>query len=138
MTGSVSCDRIVLDSFALLRFFQKEEGHETVADILSGIEERGARVMLNVINLGEIAYIVQRRLGERRKMETLMHVRRLGVEILPAPERLVFRAAGIKARYPLSYADAFVVASAVEQGASIVTGDPEFRAVAHLAPVTWL
>ena len=37
-------------------------------------------------------------------------------------------AATIKARYPISYADAFAVATAIRHDAPLVTGDPELRA----------
>ena len=42
----------------------------------------------------------------------------------------VKEAARIKAKGGLSYADAFVLALAVEIGAPLVTGDPEIRAAA--------
>jgi ribonuclease VapC len=47
-------------------------------------------------------------------------------------------AAHIKARHPVSYADAFAVALAQEYGATVVTGDPEVRAVESLINVDWL
>jgi ribonuclease VapC len=47
-------------------------------------------------------------------------------------------AARIKARFPISYADAFAVATAIRMGAAILTADTEFRAVEHLVPIDWL
>jgi ribonuclease VapC len=44
----------------------------------------------------------------------------------------------IKARYPLSYADAFATAAALRMNAAILTGDPEFRAVRDLVPIEWV
>jgi len=44
----------------------------------------------------------------------------------------------VKAQHPVSYADAFVVATAVEYSATIVTGDPEFKETESLAAVLWL
>ena len=38
----------------------------------------------------------------------------------------------------LAYADAFAVATALALSGVIVTGDPEFTAVADLVPVEWL
>ena len=51
---------------------------------------------------------------------------------------MVFKAAEYKAQYSISYADCFVLASAIEQKAAIVTGDPEFRKVEHLADIIWV
>ena len=50
----------------------------------------------------------------------------------------VLAAARIKAGYPISYADAFAVASAQREKATLVTGDPELRAVEHLVPILWI
>ncbi|MEW6298677.1 MAG: hypothetical protein AB1671_13150 [Thermodesulfobacteriota bacterium] len=44
----------------------------------------------------------------------------------------------MKARFPVSYADAFVVSTAVRLNAMVVTGDLEFHAVAHLIEILWL
>jgi hypothetical protein len=44
----------------------------------------------------------------------------------------------VKAQFPLSYADAFAISTALRSQAMVVTGDPEFRAVAHLVEILWL
>ncbi|NOZ50709.1 MAG: type II toxin-antitoxin system VapC family toxin [Chloroflexi bacterium] len=50
----------------------------------------------------------------------------------------VLAAAKIKAHYPVSYADAFAIAAARELGCPLMTGDPEFKKVAHLVEIVWL
>lgn len=50
----------------------------------------------------------------------------------------VLEAARIKALHPLSYADAFAVATAARFGATVVTGDREFEAVEGIVPIEWL
>lgn len=47
-------------------------------------------------------------------------------------------AAEIKARFPLAYADAFAVATAIRHNARIVTGDPEFAQVSDMVEIVWL
>ena len=51
---------------------------------------------------------------------------------------VTLEAAHIKASHPLSYADAFVVAVAINQKAIVLTGDPEFESVETLVNVEWL
>lgn len=131
-------NRYLLDSFALLRFFQKEAGGDRVRAILEEVRDGTARALLNVINMGEVIYTVQRRFGQQSKLEVVMNIDRLGIEILPVPNDLVFRAAELKARFPMSYADTFAVASAMEHDATLVTGDPEFRQVEHLVNIIWI
>jgi uncharacterized protein len=43
-----------------------------------------------------------------------------------------------KAHHRLSYADAFVAASAQRNGAALLTGDPEFRALEGELHIEWL
>jgi ribonuclease VapC len=128
----------LLDSFALLRFIQKETGHERVKAILDDSQKGSACAMLNVINMGEIIYTVQRRFGLQHKLDVVMNIRRLGIVILPATNALVFSAAELKARFAMSYSDTCAVASAIEHNATLVTGDPEFRQVENLVKILWI
>lgn len=129
---------LLFDSFALLRFFQKEPGGDKVRDLIRRAIDEGTPRLINAINLGELTYITQRRFGDQKKLEMLAHIHRMEFTILPCPNDLIFRAAELKARYPISYADAFALASAVEHGATLVTGDPEFRKVEHLVGIVWV
>lgn len=129
---------LLFDSHALLKLFQKEAGHEKVARLLVQAKESGTPKYLNAINLGEIVYSTKRAFGDQKKIEVLAHVERLGFRILPVPNDLIFRAAEYKASFSMSFADCFALASAVEHGAILVTGDPEFRAAEHLVKIAWV
>ncbi len=130
--------RYMFDSHALLAFFQKEEGAKTVGDILQKALKQQLDLLICVINLGEIIYITKRRFGDKKKLEILSRVHQLGFKVLPAPEILVFKAAELKAEYPISYAYCFTLACALEHSAILVTGDPEFKKVAHLVSIHWI
>jgi len=130
--------RYLFDSHALLAFFQNEEGAETVAEILQRAMKEGLDRLICVINLGEIVYVIKRRFGDSKKLEVLARVHQLGLKVIPVPEYLVFKAAEIKAEYPISYADCFALACAMEHSATIVTGDPDFKKIAHLVSIDWI
>ena len=58
-------------------------------------------------------------------------------------ERIALTAARIKAtyskaKYPLSYADTFAIATAIDRDAAIVTGDPEMRNVESIVKILWI
>ena len=130
--------RYLFDSHALLAFFQEEKGTEVVAKILRRALKQRLDRLICVINLGEIIYMTKRRFGDNKKVEILGRVHQLGFKILPALEALVYKAAELKADYPISYADCFALACALEQSAILVTGDPEFKKVAHLIDIQWI
>ena len=88
-SGIKPVNNYLLDSFALLRFIQKEPGNEPVKAILENVQTGKACAMLNVINMGEIIYTVQRRFGLQFKLDVVMNISRLGIVILPATNDLV-------------------------------------------------
>jgi len=128
----------VFDSFALLKFFQKEKGYEKIGQLLEEIKKSGGVKYINAVSLGEIIYSTKREFGDQKKIEVLANIERLTFVVLPVPNPLIFQAAEYKAQYGISYADCFVLASALEHHAKIVTGDPEFKKVEHLAEVVWV
>lgn len=128
----------IFDSHALLKFFQKEPGHEKVVRLLMEIKKAGSPKYLNAINLGEIIYSTKREFGDQKKLEALANIERLNFTILPVSISLIFQAAEYKAQYSISYADCFTLVSAIEHKAAIVTGDPEFEKVKRLADIYWV
>ena len=128
----------IFDSYALLKFFQKEKGYEKVVHLLEEIKNAGATKYINAINLGEIIYSTKREFGDQKKLEVLANIERLNFTILTVSNNLIFQAAEYKAQYSISYADCFILASAIEHKAIIVTGDPEFKKVEHLVDIIWV
>jgi len=128
----------VLDSFALLAYLTDEPSAARIEKLIEDAKKGKYRLLLPLINLGEILYITERRGGVAKAQDTLALLRQLPVEILPADEQAVFSAAHVKANYTLSYADAFVVAAAQKESATVLTSDPEFQSVKELIAIEWL
>lgn len=79
---------------------------------------------LHIINLGEIFYRVYRLAGLKKAEDIIEKIRLLPIKIVSVSDGAVMEAAEIKGKYPISYADAFAVATALQTGATLVTGDP--------------
>ena len=108
-----------LDSWAVLRWL---EGDEPAAARVEAAMP--SRPVMSWINLGEVAYIVERRAGVARARRVVRELRpRLTLD-LPSEAR-VLEAAHLKAGYAMAYADAFAVATAIAHGATLLTGNPE-------------
>lgn len=129
---------IVLDSFAVLAYLQAEKGAQQVKELLHQAANGQLSVQMTVINLGEVYYITSRVYGQERAEEVLAMLKHLPIKLVVADEELTLEASRIKAKHPLSYADAFAVALAQRHGVSVVTGDPEFSCVENLISVKWL
>jgi ribonuclease VapC len=128
----------VLDSYALLAYFNAEAGGIRVEQVLRNAQRGICRVWLSLITLGEVLYITERERGLQQAHELLAALQQLPIGILEIDQEAVLAAAHVKAHYRLSYADAFVVAAAQNFNARILTGDPEFASLTALAQVEWL
>jgi predicted nucleic acid-binding protein len=108
-----------LDSWAVLAWLEGEEpGASRVEEALA------SRPIMSWINVGEVAYVLERRAGADRSREVVRELRRLLRLDLPTDER-VLEAARVKAGHRMAYADGFAVATALAHGAALLTGDPE-------------
>ena len=119
----------VLDSFAMLAYFQAESGGPIVRDLVQAARDQTGTLFMSMINVGEMFYIALRRRGPQRAEEMLADFRALPITLCAATDERVLAAAHIKAEFALSYADAFAVGLARELDATLVTGDPEFESV---------
>ncbi len=128
----------VLDSFALLAYFGAEPGGPQVKAVLARARDRSVDAALTIVNYGELVYITEREQGEVAARKVIAAVDQLPITVVDADRRLTFAAAHIKAHYRLSYADAFAIALTQQTQATLLTGDPEFRAVERLITVAWL
>ena len=128
----------VLDSFALLAFFQQEVATETVEAILNRSRKGEARLLITTVNLGEVAYRILRRFGLEKVQEVLARIQEYAVEIVDVDYELALAAAYLKGTYTMGYADCFAAALSQQESATLVTGDPDFRQVEDFIPVEWL
>ncbi len=129
---------VVLDSFALLAYLEEEQGARQVKGLLHQAVAGKLEVHMTYVNLGEAYYITARTYGGERAEEALTMIGYLPVRMVAADRKLTMAAARIKAKYPVSYADAFAVALAKLKRVPVLTGDPEFRRVEELVSVMWL
>ena len=120
----------VLDSWAVLRFLEDSHPAATAVDDL--LEH--SRPLMSWINLGEVHYVLRRAAGEDAAVETIRDLR-ARIDVRLPDESQVLTAARIKADNPMSYADAFAVALALDSDAEVWTGDPEI--LVENAPWRW-
>ncbi len=130
--------RYVLDAYALFTHFGYNPGGEQVDEMLEAAQVEACELYLSEISLGELVYRIERALGKERAMETLAVVQQFAITRCAAYWPRILAAARVKARHPISYADAFAVSLAQEMEAPVVTGDPEFECAEELIPVVWL
>ncbi|MCL4532465.1 MAG: type II toxin-antitoxin system VapC family toxin [Actinobacteria bacterium] len=130
--------KYVLDSYALLAHLRDEPAAAHIRTFLDRAQRGECLLYVSVINLGEILYRTEREYGSDRAGEVLRGIEVLPISLVAAGADLAIDAAHVKARYPIAYADCFAVALAQREGATVVTGDPEFRWVETIVDIEWL
>lgn len=128
----------VLDSYAVLTLLRDEPGSDFVAALFQRAQRDEIAVLMAWVNVGEVAYIVERRWGRGRLIEMLGTLEATAVRFVPAGRELALGAARIKAAHPLAYADAYAAALAIQERAVLVTGDPEFRSLGADPVIHWI
>lgn len=119
--------RYVLDANALLGFLEDRAGIAAkVEHLLEQGQRRDSPLFMSAINWGEVFYISWRRHGETKARQAESHLQELPVLLIPADMQRATRAAALKQRHNIGYADAFAAEIAMERGAWLVTADPEF------------
>jgi len=76
------------------------------------------------LDLGEVAYQLERRHGHPEAADVVRRLRSALILDNVSPER-VLAAARLKAEHPIAFADCFAAATAAACGSTLLTGDPE-------------
>jgi predicted nucleic acid-binding protein len=133
---------MVLDAHALMVLFNDEPGAEEVEKILLKAESGNPRLLMSVINWGEIYYSILRGASQEIADSKSHEIAGMRIELVPVDARdldLVREAAVFKATKKMSYADCFAAALAKIRDAELVTGDRDFKAVEDdLKKIRWL
>jgi ribonuclease VapC len=130
----------VLDSWALMAFLQDEPAAGEVEKLLLKAAENKHKLLLCVVNWGEIYYAIARTEGEAVADQKAADLATLAIELVPVSNdlQLVREAAKLKASKKMAYADCFAAALAKLRNVEVVTGDPEFNEVEAEVKVAWL
>jgi predicted nucleic acid-binding protein len=131
----------VLDSWALIAFFQDEPAAEEVEKLLVAAEAGTHKLLLSVVNWGEIYYNTTRAVSQEAAEVAAKEIAGYRIELVGVDDKnleLARQAAIYKATRRMSYADAFAAALAKVRGAELVTGDREFKTVESEIRIGWL
>ena len=118
----------VLDAWILMAWLKDQP---PAADTMEGLWQAASRgdcrLIVNVVNLGEVYYLTAKAKDVETAETVLEEILSFPLEVWSVPDSLVFEAARLKARFPISYADAFAAATARQAAAPLVTGDSDLR-----------
>lgn len=128
--------RYVFDANALVGWFEDREGTAgKIERLLDEALRLDVPVLMSAINWGEVFYIAWRRHGEAKARELEAALRDIPLLVIAADLDRATRAAALKQKHNLGYADSFAAELAIERGAWLVTADPEFSRLGKVLSV---
>ena len=132
----------ILDSYALLCLFDKKRRleKEAVTKYLEDAEKGRIKLYISKMNEGEVFYKLHKYLGGPIATGFREDLKRglFPLHVVSVNDKRVEEASAIKAKYPVSYADAFCIALAKDMNLPVITGDPEFESVRNIINVVAL
>jgi len=131
---------LVLDSWALIAFFEDEAAAAAVEAILFQAIQTQRPLLLSVINWAEVYYTTLREVSIDAAESRVREIETLGIELVEigGDLKLARQAARLKARGGISLADAFAAALTQQRQAELLTGDPEFKVLQKDIKIHWL
>lgn len=128
--------RYVLDANALIGFFEsRETASGKVRHLLGEAFRLELPLLMSAVNWGEVFYMEWRYHGEAKAREVESYLHRLPIAVIAVDVERATRAAALKQKHNLGYADAFAAELALERGGWLVTADPEFAKLGKVLQV---
>ena len=128
----------VLDSWDLLAYFEGQEAGAEVVGLLKEAAGTEKKLLISVINWGEVLYVIESRYGKAKCEEVDHLMNQMHLEVVDADRELTREAAHFKAAAKISYADSFAAALAKGRKAVLITGDREFKSLESQLKIDWL
>jgi len=128
----------VLDSYALMAFFEDEPGADTVRSLILKGEEGSLNLVMSVVNLGEIWCSIARTNSPETADQYIGEIKGMSIEIIDVDWTITRQAAIFKSGENISYADCFAAALAKLSKAELVTGDKEFKSLESEIKIAWI
>jgi ribonuclease VapC len=128
----------VLDSYALMAFFEDEPGADLVRSLLLKAEESDLKLLMSVVNLGEVWYSIARTTSPETADQYIQEIHGMSIDIVDADWQLTRQAAVFKASGNIAYGDCFAAALAKTRKAELITGDKEFNALQDEIKISWI
>ena len=130
--------RYVLDSYAMIAYFEDEPGADRVAQILKQLIQGKAKGYMSVVNWGEVYYNTMREEGVAEAEKVILQLDKFPIQVVEVNRDFAYEAAKLKGKYRIAYVDCFAAALSLKLNASLVTGDSEFKKLKERISIQWI
>lgn len=119
----------VLDTSAIICLLEDEAGADCVEEKLRSARAGKIQLGASCVSLTEVFYKAHQTEGAEKANYLIAVIKSWPIEFIYPDEALCLLAGEIKATFAVSFADAFVAATAQQAAALLIHKDPEFEAL---------
>lgn len=122
-------NKYILDTSAIFTFLKAEAGVKIVEELLEKAEKHEIEIYISFVTITEVFYILYQSNGKRKARKIVQMLKTMPVQIIGRDDILDLKTGEIKATYKVSFADAWIIATAIIKDAVLVHKDPEMESV---------
>jgi predicted nucleic acid-binding protein len=119
----------ILDTSAIICLLEDEAGADVVEQKLRSARAGKIQLGASCVSLTEVFYKAYQSEGAEQANHLLAVIKSWPLEFIYPDEALCLLAGEIKATFAVSFADAFIAATAQQAAAVLIHKDPEFEAL---------
>lgn len=127
----------VVDAWAMVAWLLDQAAAPAVESLIQKADAGNLHLLMSWMNIGEVYYIISKRYRPEQAADFLKRLPSLPIQLVLPDADGILAAAKIKAGHPVSFSDAFAIALAQAEKASVITGDDEIRKCG-VVPVDWI
>ncbi len=119
----------LLDTSALFALRDNEPGADRVEEILRDAKDEKCQAYVSFMSFMELFYNVWREAGKGEAHRAFLEMKMLPMKRIETSDPVLLLAGELKAGYPLSLADSWIAATAIDLQATLIHKDPEFESI---------
>jgi len=119
-------DNVVLDTSAVIAFFCNEDGADLVEGYLNKAKKGNVSIHISFATIAELFSSSVKKEGKEKAEYYMAIIKSWPVKVVHSDDDLCLSAGALKAKYRMSFADAFIASTALHLDGILVHKDPEF------------
>jgi uncharacterized protein len=126
---TVAKENVVLDTSAVIAFLCNEDGADLVEGHLNKAKKGGVNLHISFATIAELFSSAVRKEGKDKAEFYMAILKSWPATIVHSDDDLCLSSGALKAKYKMSFADAFIASTALHLDGILVHKDPEFDAL---------
>ncbi len=125
---------VVIDTNVIIAFANAEDDKDlgSIEKIYELVLSKRMRALISAITISEIFAYYFKRNDRRKAVELDIFIRETGINVLEVTDKIARISGILKSKYPVSYADCIIMATARELDYPLITYDPELLEISGL------